>query len=100
MEWKVQPEQVEEQEVDKVIHDDSSTMRMMSIGSWLGAVAGPVHLMEKVGEGKTSYRKECAVKERNEIAQMKNRVSEGNRRLRVIQMFERSSPDCVERKPA
>jgi hypothetical protein len=69
-----------------VIHDDNSTMKMMLIDSSLGVVVGLVHLMERVGERKTSYRMEYAVKEQIEIEQMMNLVLGDDRQWREIRM--------------
>ena len=69
-----------------MIHDDNSTMRMMSIDSSMGVVVGLVHLMEKAGERKKSYQMEYAVKELIEIEQMKNLVLGDDRQWREIRM--------------
>jgi hypothetical protein len=61
---------------------------------------GLVHLMEKVGERKTSYRMEYAVKELIEIEQMMNLVWGDDRRLREIRMSVKSSLEREGHKQA
>jgi hypothetical protein len=59
-----------------------------------------VRLMERVGQRKTSYRMEYAVKEQIEIEQMMNLALGDDRQLREIRMFVKSSLEREGHKQA
>jgi hypothetical protein len=83
-----------------VIRGDNSTMKMMLIDSSMGVVMELVHLMERVGVHKTSYRMEYAAKEQIEIEQMMNLALGDDRQLREIRMSVKSSLEREGHKQA